>query len=391
MSRLVILMFCVFSITTGEFVVAGILPEVASDLDVTVGTAGLLVTAYAAGMIIGGPLLTAATAGADRKRLLSALLAVAVVGNAASALAPEFSLLLAARVVTALVTSTFFAQAVVIAVRSAPPERAGAMVARLAFGMNLAMILGAPIGTQLGGQWGWRTTFAAIAVACLLGLGLTRRWLTPPAEENRTSAISELRVLRRAPVLVALATTAVGNAGVLMVFSYLAPLLTDLAGHPAGRLPLLLLTYGAGATIGNVVGGALYDRDPRLFQPALLGLLAVILVGGWFVATSTSLTVVAVGAIGLFGFAIIPGMQARVMTTAAQAPTLAMAVNASGYQVAAACAGVFGGLVADSAAGPRPIYLLAAGLTACGLLMTVMAARAPRGARHEEATAPLRP
>ncbi|GAA1481772.1 MFS transporter [Gordonia sinesedis] len=376
MTRLAVLMFCVFSITTGEFVVAGILPEVAADLGVTVGTAGLLVTAYAVGMIIGGPVLTAVTAGADRKPLMLALLAVAVVGNAVSALAPEFFLLLAARMVTALVTSTFFAQAIVTAVQSAPPERAGTMVARLAFGMNLGMILGAPVGTQIGTLWGWRATFATVAVACLVGLGLVFWQPAPPREEGRTSAVAELRVLRQRPVLLALAVTAVGNVGVLMVFSFLAPLLTGLGGHSTTRLPILLLAYGIGATIGNLVGGALYDRNPRLFQPALLGLLAATLVGTWFVATSTALTGVAVVVIGLFGFAVIPGMQARVMVTAADAPTLAMAVNASGYQVAAACAGVFGGLIADSGAGSRSIYLAAAGLTMCGLLMTVMANRA---------------
>ncbi|WP_409463418.1 MFS transporter [Amycolatopsis sp. GA6-003] len=376
MLRPAILMFCVFSITTGEFVVAGILPDVAADLHVTVGAAGLLVTAYAVGMIIGGPLLTAATAGIDRKRLMLALLAVAVLGNAVSALAPGYALLLAARVVTALVTSTFFAQAIVVAVRSAPPERAGTMVARLAFGMNLAMLLGAPIGTQIGSQWGWRATFAAIAAACLIGLGLVFWQLASPHEEHRTSAVAELRMLRRGPVLMSLAITAVGNAGVLMVFSYLAPLLTGLAGHPAARLPVLLLAYGVGATIGNLVGGPLYDRNPRLFQPLLLALLTAILAGSWFVATSPVFTVAAVVAIGLLGFAIIPGMQARVMATAAEAPTLAMAVNASGYQAAAAAAGLLGGLLADSAAGPRPIYLVAAGLTACGLLMTVLVTRA---------------
>ncbi|MDN3029740.1 MFS transporter [Streptomyces sp. S.PB5] len=387
MLHLAILMFCVFSITTGEFVVAGILPEVASDLGVSVGSAGLLVTAYAAGMIVGGPVLTALTTGIDRKRLMQALLAVAIAGNAVSALAPGFSPLLAARVVTALVTSTFFAQAIVLTVRSAPPERAATMVARLAFGMNLAMILGAPIGTQIGGQWGWRATFAAIAGACLLGLGLVSWRLTSPGRDGRSSAVSELRVLGRAPVLMALAITAVGNVGVLMVFSYLAPLLTELGGHPSARLPILLLTYGLGATFGNLIGGVLYDRNPRLFQPALLGLLAAALVAGWSVATSSALTVVAVAVLGFFGFAILPGMQARVMATAAEAPTLAMAVNASGYQVAAACAGLFGGLIADSSAGPRPLYLVAAALTACGLVLTVLATRASRAPDSEEAVA----
>lgn len=388
MPKLAILMLCVFSITTGEFVVAGILPQVAADLEVTIGTAGLLITAYAVGMVIGGPVLTALTAAADRKRLMLALLAVAVAGNAVSALALDFSMLLAARVVTALVTSTFFAQAIVIAVQSAPPERAGTTVARLAFGMNLAMIVGAPIGTAIGGQWGWRATFATIAAACLIGLTLVYLRLSAPREDGRTSAISELRVLRQRPVLLALAITAVGNVGVLMVFSYLAPLLTNLAGHHAGRLPVLLLAYGVGAAIGTLIGGALYDRDPRLFQPALLGSLAVALMGTWFIAEETIPTSAAVVVIGALGFAIIPGMQARVMKTAAEAPTLAMAVNASGYQLAAACAGLFGGLIADSAAGPRPIYLVAAAVTLGGLLLTLTGTRATHDRQYESAAAP---
>lgn len=374
MLRLAILMFCVFSITTGEFVVAGILPEVARDLGVTVGTAGLIVTAYATGMIIGGPVLTALTAAVDRKRLMLALLGVAVTGNVLSALAPGFAALLVARVVTALVTSTFFAQAIVVAVRSAPPERAATTVARLAFGMNLAMIIGAPVGTAIGGQWGWRATFLVIAAACLLGLWLVSALITSPPEATRTSAVTELRVLRRRPVLLALAITAVGNVGVLMVFTYLAPLLTGIAGHPEERLPTLLLAYGVGAAIGNLVGGTLYDRNPRLFQPALLGLLAAALVVTWSVAEATMPTAVAVVVIGALGFAVIPGMQARVMAAATEAPTLAMAVNASGYQVAAACAGFLGGFIADS--GARPIYLVGAGLTLCGLLLTLV--RTPR-------------
>lgn len=375
MSRLTVLMFCVFGITTGEFVVVGILPDIADDLVVTIGTAGLLVTAYAVGMIVGGPVLTALTASVDRKRLMVALLAVAVVGNAASALAPSFGLLLGARCATASVTSTFFAQAVVLAVRAATPERAGVTVARLAFGMNLAMIVGAPLGTAIGSRWGWRATLATVAVACLVGLALVCVVLRSAPEERRASAIDELRVLRRRPVLAALAITSVGNVGVLMVFSYLAPLAITLAGHPQGRLPTLLLGYGIGATIGNLVGGALYDRNPRLFQPVFLGLLTATLTGTWFVATWSVPTAVAVVVIGGLGFAIIPGMQARVMRTAGDAPTLAMAVNASGYQVAAACAGLFGGLITDSASGPRAIYLIAAATTACGLLMTLMASR----------------
>ncbi|MFI1918011.1 MFS transporter [Nocardia sp. NPDC020380] len=371
MLSLSILMAGVFSITTGEFVVAGILPEVAGDLHVPVGTAGLLVTAYALGMILGGPLLTALTAAVDRKRLLLALLAVAVLGNVLSALAADFVVLLGARVITALVTSTFFAQAIVIAVRSVPPERAASTIARLAFGMNLAMIVGAPLGTAIGDRWGWRATFSFVGLGCLICLGLVAACIASPAEEPRRSATAELRVITRGPVLFALALTAIGNAGVLMVFTYFAPLLTDLAGHPSRRLPMLLLAYGIGATLGNLVGGTLYDKRPRVFQPAALGLLTAVLLGSWLAARMPLPAAVAMVLIGALGFAIIPGMQARVLGAAAAAPTLSMAVNASAYQLAAAGAGLLGGVIADSAAGPRPIYLAAAALTACALALTV--------------------
>lgn len=392
MARLAILMFCVFGITTGEFVVAGILPQVAGGLGVTVGTAGLLVTAYAVGMIVGGPVLTAITAHLDRRRLMLSLLAVAVVGNLGSALAPGFTILLPARVLTALVTSTFFAQAIVVAVRSRPPEKAASTVARLAFGMNLAMIVGAPIGTVIGGQWGWRATFGTIAAACLLGFLLVARFVRDPEPEaRRTSAIAELRVVRQRTVLLALAVTAVGNLGVLMVFSYLAPLMIDVAGHTATALPGLLLGYGIGATAGNLLGGALFDRYPRTAQPTLLAALAAALVGCWFVAVTPIPATVATVVIGALAFAVIPGMQARVMAAATEAPTLAMAVNASGYQVAAAAAGLLGGLLADSSVGARPIYLVAAGTTLGGIALSVLAVRASRGRtedpRHERATA----
>ncbi len=370
-------MFCVFSITTGEFVVAGLLPTVAADLGTTVGTAGLAVPAYALGMIIGGPLLTALTAHLRRRPLMVALLGVAVVGNAASAAAPTLPVLLTSRVLTALVTSTFFAQAVVAAIRAAPPGRSGGAVAKLAFGMNLAMIAGAPLGTLIGDRWGWRATFIAIGAGCLIGAALVRTAITVDGEGPRSSALAELRVLRRPEVLWTLALTALGNIGVLTVFTYLAPLATRVAGLAATAVPLLLLGYGLGATMGNLLGGAAFDRAPRSSPPTLLAALTTVLALGWIFAESPVGAVAAIVALGVAGFAIIPGMQARVMAAAASAPTLAMAVNASGYQLAAAGGGVIGGAVTDSAAGPRPIYLIAACLTASALIISALRLRRP--------------
>ncbi|MGW0203031.1 MFS transporter, partial [Nonomuraea sp. NPDC003201] len=176
------LMLCVFGITTGEFVIAGILPGIATDLAVSIPAAGLLVTAYAIGMIVGGPVLTALTARFPRKPLILVLLAITIAGNLASALAPAYGVLFAARVVTSLVTSTFFANAIVIAVSTAAPGKQASTVSKLVFGMNLSMILGAPIGTFIGNAHGWRATFLVVAACCAAGFALVAR-LVPDVRE----------------------------------------------------------------------------------------------------------------------------------------------------------------------------------------------------------------
>ncbi|MGI5127504.1 MFS transporter [Pseudonocardia sp. CA-107938] len=369
-----ILMFCVFAVTTGEFVVAGLLPDVAAGVGTTVGAAGQLVTAYALGMIVGGPLVTAATARLPRKPLMVGLLVVAALANAAAVLAPTFPVLLATRVAAGLTTGTFFAHAIVVAVRSARPDRAGSAVARLAFGMNLAMIVGAPLGTAVADVWGWRSTFAAVAVGCAIGAVLVGTSVVPD-DDRRASVRGELRELVRPPVLLALAVTAVGNAGVLMVFSYLAPLMVRVAGHADGALPALILGYGIGATAGGLAGGAFFDRYPRAALPALLGALAVVLAAAWKLATAPLPAAIVVVLLGALAFAVVPGMQARVLAAATGAPTLAVAVNASGYQLAAAAAGLLGGLLVDSSAGPQSIYPAAAALTLGGLALVAVATR----------------
>ncbi|TCO28369.1 DHA1 family inner membrane transport protein [Kribbella steppae] len=382
------LMVCVFGVTTGEFVLAGILPGVAADLDVSIPAAGLLVTAYALGMIVGGPLLTAITAGRPRKPLVLALLLVAIAGNLISALAPGYGVLFAARIVTALVTATFFANAIVIAISAAPAGRQASTVAKLAFGMNLAMILGAPLGTWIGDAFGWRATFLAITLTCTAGLLLVARLV--PAESwisavgpgvsraeiydsmrARGSALAELRVLRGREVQLAIGITAVANVGLLMVFTYLAPLLTDVGSFTAEAVAPMLLVYGLGATVGNLAGGWLADRALLATQLGALTLLVALFLA-WWLSSGTTLTAVLVFATGAVGFSVIPGMQARVMTTAAQAPTLAIAVNASAYQVAAAFAGWLGGRVI---AGPglRTIYLAAALTTVLGIGLSTVA------------------
>ncbi|NJP88240.1 MFS transporter [Nonomuraea sp. FMUSA5-5] len=383
------LMLCVFGITTGEFVIAGILPDVARDLAVSIPAAGLLVTAYAIGMIVGGPVLTALTARYPRKPLIMTLLAITIAGNLASALAPAYPVLFAARVVTALVTSTFFANAIVIAVSTAGPGRQASTVSKLVFGMNLAMILGAPIGTFLGSGYGWRAPFLAIAACCAVGLLLVTR-LVPDVRDATpaTSAVAELRVFRRGDVLLAIAVTAVANAGLLMVFTFFASLVTEISGFAAGAVAVLLLVYGVGATAGNFAGGRLSDRAPMAAQLGLLAALAAALVAMWALSGTMAATAVMVFVIGALGFSVIPGMQARVLATAAGAPTLAMAVNASAYQLAAAFAAWLGGRVIDGGLGLRSLYLVGAAVTVAGIGVSAYAWLRDRSRTPEPATQP---
>ncbi|MFC9998569.1 MFS transporter [Nocardia sp. NPDC127526] len=375
-------MLVVFSLTTGEFVVAGILPEVAGALLVPVSAAGQLVTAYALGMIVGGPVVTVATARLPRRAVLLGLVAVAVLANLGSALAPGYSVLLATRFAAGLVVATFFAVAVTTAVALAPAGKAASTIAQIALGMNLGLILGTPLGTWIGQQLGWRATFAVVAACALAALGAVLLFVTELPSATAGSALRELRVLGDRRVLLAIALTALGNVGVLMVFTYITPLLTEVAGFAAAAAPVLLLVYGAGAVVGNQLGGRAADRA---LLPALTGLLtclsAALAIFG-IVDGNHWLAVLLVFVLGVLAFAIIPGMQARVITAAAAAPTLAVAINASGFQLAAALAGRSGGWIIGAGPGPRALPLIGAAVTlaAAGLagLMLYRDSRSPR-------------
>ncbi|RDI53000.1 MFS transporter [Nocardia mexicana] len=363
------LMLVVFGLTTGEFAIAGILPEVAPDLAVPVSSAGQLVTAYALGMIVGGPVVTVLTARVPRRRLIIGLVGFAVLANLASALAPGYPILLVTRFAAGLIVATFFALAIATVVATAPEGRAASAIAQVALGMNLGIVLGTPIGTFVGQHLGWRVTFAAVAALAGLGLLMVLRFVTelPPAATG--SVLGELRVLADRRLLLAIALTAVGSVGVVGVFTYIAPLLTDVAGFGAATVPALLLVYGAGAVVGNQLGGWLADRA---LLPALIGLLtalAAALALFWIGGEIPAAAAVLVFLLGALAFAVIPGMQTRVITAAAAAPTLGIAINAAGYQVAAAIAGKLGGWVIADGPGLHALPLISAALTLIGVIL----------------------
>jgi DHA1 family inner membrane transport protein len=363
------LTLCAFSVTTAEFVIAGILPEVAADLSVSVPAAGHLVTAYAVGMIVGGPVLTLLTVSVPCKLLMVTLLAVFVAGNVFAAIAPSYIALLAARLVGGLVVATFFALAIVVAASLATPGRQASAIAKVALGFNLAMILGAPLGTLIGQQFGWRATFIAIAVLATVAATLLVRLVPVRGVSTAGSVIGELRVLKERDLQLALAMTAIGTAGVLMFFVYLAPLMTNIGGFAPDSVPVLLLVYGVGATLGNLAGGWLSDRA---LMPSLIGLLlslAVALALFRLAGESQLIAATMVFVIGALAFSIIPGMQTKVLVTAKAAPTLGIALNASGFQIASALAAWVGGEIINSRLGLNALSLVGACVTIAGAFL----------------------
>ncbi|WP_159847853.1 MFS transporter [Nocardia sp. CY41] len=363
------LMFVVFCLTTGEFVIAGILPEVADGLGVSVGAAGALVTAYAVGMIGGGPVVTVLTARVARKPLVIGLMLVSMLANLGSALAPNYVVLLATRCAAGSVVATFFAVAIATAVSTAQPGSEAAAVARVALGMNLGIVLGTPLGAAIGQSLSWRATFATVALCVAAALPLVLRFMPDMPGSAAGSITGELRVFTDRAVLWALTLTAVGNLGGVMVFTYIAPLLTEVGGFPAAAVPVLLLVYGLGAVVGNQLGGKLADRALLPSVTALLAALAVVLVLLRLAGDVRILVVPLIFLLGALAFAIIPGMQARVIAAATAAPTLAVAVNASGYQLAAAGAGRIGGAVLGDGAGLSSLYPVGAALTGLGVAL----------------------
>lgn len=365
------LMLCALGFATAEFVIAGILPVVATGLSISTPSAGFLVTAYALGMIVGGPVLTVLTARIPRKSLMVSLITVFIIGNLVSAVSPNYPILLTSRAVSGLVVATFFAIAIVTAVSMARPDKQASAIAKVALGLNLGIVLGAPVGTLIGQNFGWRATFLAIAAFQMVALLLVVRFVPVQPAVASGSALAELGVLLDRNVQLAIALTAIGNVGIVAVFTYIAPLFTDVSGFDAGSVPVLLVVYGVGALVGTLIGGRLSDLALMPSLICLLSALASALTLFWLFSGNQMLTAIMTFVIGALAFSIIPGMQTRVLATASAAPTLAIAVNASAFQVAAAFAAWLGGGVVDSGLGLQSLPVVGALVTVAGVLVAL--------------------
>ncbi|AIA03229.1 MFS transporter [Streptomyces noursei] len=369
-----------FGIGTTEFVMMGLLPDVADDLGTSVPTAGYLVSAYALGVVIGAPLLTALGSRVPRKRMLVALMAVFTVGNLASALAPTFGLLIAGRLLAGLPHGAFFGVGAVVAARLVREGRQARAVATMFLGLTIANIVGVPAATLLGQHLGWRATFLVVAAIGLVAMASLARLVPPLPAEPHTGLGGELRALGNRQVLLGLLTTVFGFAGIFAVYSYLASMMTEVTGFAAGSVPLVLALFGIGMTLGALAAGPLTDRALRPTLYGSLGALAVILAAFHFAAPVKWAALVGVVLIGATGFLTTTPLQMLVMNKARQAPTLAAASNQSAFNLANAGGAWIGGLVLSAGWGWTSPTLAGAVLAAAGLVVALVAGRLDRGA-----------
>jgi DHA1 family inner membrane transport protein len=368
-----------FLMLTTEFVVAGLLPEIAGDLRVSVAQAGLLITVFAVGMIVGSPTMALLTRRMPRRTTLMLALAVFATGHVVVALSSSFPLLLVARFVTAWATGAFWAVASVVATRAAGPAAGARALGLVGAGGMLANVLGVPLGAFAGQLAGWRGPFWALAVLAMAAVVLiSRRVPRDDADQQGVALRSELAALRSGRLWLVLAACATTTGGVLSVYSYVSPLLTDRAGIAAGLVPLVLVGFGVGSLIGTIYGGRLGDVRPHATTIGVAAATTLVLAAIWLLPTHAVPTVLLVAVLGLIGLSANPVLSALAVRFAGVAPTLGVAMSVAAYNLGTAVGSWIAGLTLGSALGATGPAVAGTGLAALTLIPAVAIALAQR-------------
>jgi len=366
-----------FGIGVTEFAPMGLLPVIATDLGVSIPSAGLLISAYALGVVLGAPLMTLATGRVSRRTLLIGLAGIFTIGNALSALADNYALLMIARIITSLNHGAFFGVGAIVAAGLVPPDRKAGAVAAMFMGLTIANVVGVPVATWAGETLGWRASFwgiAMIGVIVMAALALTLPKAAAPAAGDM---LAELRVLGRRRVLSALALTVIGSSAMFTVFTYITPILREQTGASLGFVTAMLVVYGLGLTVGNWVGGKFADRSVDRTLIVTLAGLSLVLLTFAVAMPLASVSAVLIFLWGIASFALVPPLQVRVMDAAREAPNLASAVNIGAFNLGNAIGAALGGAVIAGGLGYPAVALAGAGASALGLLMIVLMSRPP--------------
>jgi len=376
-----------FGIGVTEFAPMGLLPVIAGDLGVSIPSAGLLISAYALGVMIGAPLMTLTTGRVPRRTLLIGLAAIFTLGNLLAAVSGSYGMLLAARVLTSFNHGAFFGVGSIVAASLVPPQRQAGAVAAMFMGLTIANVVGVPLATWAGEHLGWRASFwgiAGLGIVTMAALRLTLPVLPAPGGGN---AVAELRVLTRPVVLGALALTVIGSSAMFTVFTYIAPILREATHASLGFVTAMLVTYGVGLTVGNWLGGRFADRSVDLTLAVTLAMLSIILIAFAMLMSHAAPSAVLIFLWGVASFALVPPLQVRVMTAAADAPNLASAVNIGAFNLGNAFGAALGGGVIAGGFGFPAVAVAGAATSAIGLAAVLFMMRRTQGPRDRLAPA----
>lgn len=376
-----------FGIGVTEFAPMGMLPVIATDLGVSIPTAGLLISAYAVGVLIGAPLMTLTTARIPRRTLLIVLMAIFTLGNLLAALSGSYATLLIARVVTSFNHGAFFGVGSVVAARLVPADRRAGAVATMFMGLTIANVGGVPLAAWAAEAFGWRTVFWAITGLGALAMAALRFAVPVIPADADSDMRAELRVLVRGPVLVALLLTVIGSSAMFTVFTYIVPILQTQAHASTGFVTAMLVLYGLGLTVGNWLGGRYGDRsvDGTLIV-TLGGLVALLVVFAGMMAWPVPAAVL-IFLWGVASFALVPPLQMRVMAAAGDAPNLASAMNIGAFNLGNALGAALGGAVIGAGLGYPAVSIAGAVMAGSGLTLVLVLRSRRTVARHGIATA----
>lgn len=355
-----------FAIGMTEFIIMGLLPNVAQDLGVSIPQAGQLITSYALGVAVGAPVLTVFTHRMPQKQLLIILMGIFILGNAVSVIAPTYTLLIIARVLTAFAHGTFLGVGTIIAARLVKPEKRAGAVSVVLAGLTVANIIGVPFGTFIGQQLGWRASFGAITVLGLVSLFGIIRFIPVIVQEQAANLGEQVRGLMNPKVLLILLTGALGCGSLFSLFTYITPMLQDITGFAEQHVTWILVLFGVGVTLGNIAGGKLADWK---LMPSLIvnfAVLAVIIAVLNLTLENKILSVINIFLWGIAAFGIMPGIQLRIMNLAHKAPLLATTSSHSALNLGNAAGAYLGGLTINTL-GLSFIPWLAAGLALLAL------------------------
>lgn len=373
-----ILTLAAFAIGTAEFVIAGILPQIATSLSITEGQAGYLISAYALAIVIGGPILTIYLARFNKKMVLIGLMALFIIGNILSALAPSYPLLLASRVIAGLVQGPFYGIGAVVATNLVSEKMAGRAVGQMFAGLTLANVLGVPAGTWVSLQFGWHTTFFTVAALGTIAMISILTSIKSSGHSEAKDIKTQLLAFKNPMLLISLAITAFAWSGFMTLYGYLAPIAMHITGYGQESVTWILVIVGVGLIIGNTLGGRSSDKDlgkASMFW-AIAMIVSLVVVG--LVVDNKILFVAAAFVFGIASFANVPAMQLRVMNHGGEGQELAATANISAFNLANAFGGFLGGMILDSQLGAGMIPFAAVVVPVIGLLLIAKANRSEK-------------